>query len=157
MTRPKSQAGAPPAAFQFAVSLDGSLRDASCLFSEVSGITAEMDVEAVKEGGENRFVHRLPGPVKHPLLVLRHGVLPVPSPWVAWCRQVLEGGLAEPVKTSLIHVSLLDENGQPLRIWSFDKAFPVKWAVEPFQFSKNEIAIEKLELSYRFCTRDDQL
>jgi phage tail-like protein len=111
--------------------------------------------KTVKEGGENRFVHRLPAPVKHPLLVLRRGVLPMSSPWVAWCRDVLEGGPAAPVTTSLIHVSLLDENGQPLRVWSFDKAFPVKWEVEPFQSSKCEIAVEKLELSYQFCKRED--
>ena len=32
-----------------------------------------MEIETVVEGGENRFVHRLPKPVKHPNLVLKRG------------------------------------------------------------------------------------
>jgi phage tail-like protein len=67
---------------------------------------------------------------------------------------VLEGGLATPVAPKLLHVALLDEQGQPLRKWSFDHAWPVKWDVEAFGSRKNEVALEKIELSYRFSRRE---
>lgn len=144
----------PPVAFHFAVSFGIPGRDADCAFREVSGIAAEMDTETVVEGGENRFVYQLPKAVKHPRLVLKRGVAPFTSRLVTWCRDVLEGGLSYPVTTKLMRVSLLDEAGQGLRVWSFENAYPVKWEVEPFQSSKNEVAIEKVELAYQFSKRE---
>lgn len=144
----------PPVAFHFAVSFGIPAQDPDCAFSEVSGIEAEMETETVVEGGENRFVHQLPKAVKHPRLVLKRGVAPYTSRLVTWCRNVLEGGLATPIVPKLLHVALLDEKGLPLRMWSFDHAWPVKWDVEAFGSKKNEVALEKIELSYRYSQRE---
>ena len=113
-----------------------------------------METETVVEGGENRFVYQLPKAVKHPRLVLKRGVAPFNSRLVTWCRNVLEGGLSQPLVPKLVHVALLDESGQPLRLWSFENAYPVKWDVEPFNATKNEVALEKVELSYLFSKRE---
>lgn len=144
----------PPSAFYFSVSLGGGSADADASFREVSGIGPEMDTETVAEGGENRFVYQLPKSVKHPRLVLKRGVAPLSSALVAWCRDVLEGGLAQAVVPKLLQVSLLNQDGQPLRTWSFANAYPVKWEVEPFNSTKNEVAMEKIELSYLFSKRE---
>ncbi len=144
----------PPVAFHFRVSFGTATVDADCSFREVSGIAAEMETETVAEGGENRFVYTLPKAVKHPRLVLKRGVAPFTSRLVTWCRNVLEGGLGEPLSTKLLRVALLDENGQPLRLWSFEGAYPVKWDVEPFQSNKNEVALEKVELAYLNVQRE---
>lgn len=144
----------PAAAFYFRVSFGNAAPDADCSFSEVSGIAAEMETETVVEGGENRFVYTLPKTIKNPRLVLKRGVAPCISRFVTWCREVLEGGLGQPVTTQLIQVALMDESGQALRLWTFDGAFPVHWEVTPFQSSKNEVAIEKMELSYLNLKRE---
>ena len=154
MRAPPPPAGYPPVAFHFAVSFGTATRDADCSFREVSGLGPEMETETVVEGGENRFVYQLPKAVKHPRLVLKRGVAPFTSRLVTWCRDVLEGGLAWPVTTKLMHVALLDATGQPLRAWSFENAFPVKWEVDPFQSEKNDVAMEKVELSYLFSKRE---
>lgn len=144
----------PPVAFYFSVNLDTRMRDADCSFREVSGIAAEMDLESVVEGGENRFVHQLPKAVKHPRLVLKRGIAPLSSRLLKWCKAVLEGDLSQPLGTRQMWVSLLDAQGAPLRSWSFENVFPVKWEVEPFQSSKNEVALEKVELSYLLSKRE---
>lgn len=144
----------PPAAFYFTVSFGTAIRDADCSFREVSGIGAEMETETVVEGGENRFVYQLPKAVKHQRLVLKRGVAPFKSRLVTWCRNVLEGDLTHPFSTKLMHVHLLDEKGEPLRSWSFENAYPVKWDVEPFQSNKNEVALEKIELTYLYSKRE---
>ena len=152
---PSRQASAyPPSAFHFAVSFGTAARDADCSFREVSGISSDMETEAVVEGGENRYVLQLPKAVKHQRLVLKRGIAPFTSRLVTWCRDVLESGLGWPVTTKQINVALLDETGQPLRMWSFENAFPVKWEVEPFQSSKNEVALEKVELAYLMSKRE---
>jgi len=153
MSPPQANA-TPPSAFHFVVSIGSAPRDADCWFREVSGIAAELELESVVEGGENRFVHQLPKSVKHLRLVLKRGVAPSDSRLVSWCREVLEGGPGQPITTQLLRVSMLDETGQPLRTWSFADAFPVKWEVEPFNATKNEVAMEKVEISYLASKRE---
>src|SRR5690606_41130753 len=42
-------------------------------FQEVSGLTVSMEMETIKEGGENRFVHQLPVRSTYNALVLKRG------------------------------------------------------------------------------------
>lgn len=123
-------------------------------FQEVSGIGWQMVTEDVSEGGENRFVHKLPKRVKHQNLVLKGAVAQDDSPLVDWCRSVLEGEFIEAVTTMPVTVMLLDEERCPVRTWSFVDSYPVKWEVAPFVGSKNELAIETIELNYSTATRE---
>lgn len=145
--------GYPPAAFYFKVAFaaTGGMSDAS--FQEVSGISSELETETVEEGGENRFKYQLPKAVKHPNLVLKRGIAELDSPLVVWCKSVLEGGLLLPVEPMLVSVYLMNEEAVPIRGWSFSNAFPVKWEVEAFNSTKNEVAIEKIELGYNYSVR----
>ena len=149
-TRPQD----PPAAFYFTVTFGTQPQDADSSFREVSGIAPEMETEAVVEGGENRYVLALPKAVKHPKLVLKRGIAPNSSRLLMWCQAALEGGLNRPIFPKQIHLFLLDGLGRPLRAWSFDNAYPVKLEVEAFNSTKNEVALEKIELSYAFSTRE---
>lgn len=144
----------PLPAFYFNVGFNGVTSSIAGSFLEVSGMRSEMELEEVAEGGENRFVHQLPGRVKHPRLVLRRGIAPADSMLVRWCKAVLEGGLARPVVPKLVSVSLMGVDGEPLRAWSFADAYPVAWEVEPFNATKNEVAMDKVELAYALATRE---
>jgi phage tail-like protein len=138
----------PASAFHFTLRLDPAAGGGEAMFQEVSGIGTEMETEAVPEGGENRFVHALPKGLKHTRLVLRRGVAAIDSGLVKWWRQVLEGGLAQPVLTQQIEVHLVDQSGEALRRWEFTGAYPVKWSVGPFGSMKNEVIVESMELAY---------
>ena len=142
----------PPSAFYFSVGFPNTAAEDSS-FQDVTGIGSEMDTEDVVEGGENRFVHRLPKGVKHPKLVLKRGIAKMDSPLVGWCRSVLESGLAAPITPKEMTVYLLDENKDPIRSWSFANVYPVNWEVENFNSTKNEVAIESIELSYTTTSR----
>ncbi|WP_050478915.1 phage tail protein [Herbaspirillum rhizosphaerae] len=143
----------PPSAFHFKVAFAATLGLTDTSFQEVSGISAEVDTETVVEGGENRYVHTLPKGVKHPNLELKRGIAPLTSPLVIWCRSVFEMDFITPVVAQPIVVQLLDESKLPIRAWSFANAFPVKWEVENFNSTKNEVAIEKIVLSYTYSNR----
>ena len=143
-----------PVAFSFSVAFGGQPTGRDASFQSVGGIAAELETEAVAEGGENRFVHQLPRAAKAPRLTLERGVAPKESQLVQWCRKVLERGLVERVETQLVHLFLLDSEGQPLRAWSFANAYPVRWEVQPLSSTKNELALEKIELCYAYSKRD---
>jgi phage tail-like protein len=142
----------PPAAFAFKVAFIGSEDISDTSFQDVSGIKATIETETYKELGENGFEYQLPKPATYTNLVLKRGVASTNSPLVLWCKSIFENELSifEPME---IMVSLIDENKEPKRAWSFSNAFPVSWEVEAFNSSKNEVAIEKIELSYNFLTR----
>jgi phage tail-like protein len=143
----------PPAAFSFGV-MFGPLPGVDSSWREVSGIAPEMDTETYVEGGEGRYVLTLPKGVKHPRLVLKRGVASIDSLLLHWCKSVLEGGLSQSIATTMVHVFLLDAAGLRLRAWSFSDAWPVKLEVEGFNSTKNEVAIEKIELVYSYSKRE---
>ncbi|WP_085315874.1 phage tail protein [Derxia lacustris] len=143
----------PLPAFHFALSLSrgGASGDAS--FMEASGIGPEMQTETVIEGGENRFVHVLPGGFKHPRLVLKRGITRADTKFGADCWSLLSGGFANAVVPyKAIYLMLLDANATPVRTWSFENAYPVKWSVDPFGSTKNSVAVDSIEFSYTNVT-----
>lgn len=144
-----------PAAFYFTVSIGSGASAVDSSFQEVSGLELSMDVDELREGGENRFMHQLPIGVKQKRLTLKRGVAPMSSPLVSWCRSTLEGGLSVQIKLAPVTVKLLDAKANPLRTWSFTNAYPVRWEIDSFNSTKNEVALETIELAYQLVQRSD--
>ncbi len=149
----------PAPAFFFTVMVAGtgtalqlsSLVDAS--FQEASGLEAKIETESVTEGGENRFVHQLPGATKSPNLVLRRGYVTKPSFLSEWTAQTVGSTLNQPILTQTLVVMLLGSNRMPQVAWNFYRAWPVRWVTGPFDALKNEVLTEVLEFSYATVTR----
>ena len=147
-----------PVAFQFTVKpMNAAALAAASLtgssFKEVSGLEATIEKEDVIEGGENRFVHQLPKSISYSKLKLSRGVAAMDSYLVIWCKKIFDLGLAADMKCMDLSVSLLDEQGMPLRSWVVYNAWPISWQVEGFSSTKNEVAIEVIELSYSYFER----
>ncbi|MEI7926440.1 MAG: phage tail protein, partial [Chloroflexota bacterium] len=53
---------------QFIFSVDGL---SIGTFMEVRGLSVEVEVQSIEEGGQNEFSHRVPGRMKWPNLVLK--------------------------------------------------------------------------------------
>jgi len=140
----------PPTGFHFRVDFDGlgnAARDTG--FREVSGITASVSETTYEEGGENRFVHRLPERITYENLVLKRGVLKG-SELIGWFRDSMESYRFDPKS---VLVTLLNEEHEPLEAWNFINAYPVKWSVESFDAMSNEVAVETIELAFQYYRR----
>lgn len=124
-------------------------------FQEVSGLTAEMAVEEVVSGGENRFKYRLPGITTYPNLVLKRGIASEASPLIKWCQLTLDSGLAKPMIVKDISLNLLNENGDTCMSWDFVRAYPIKWSVSDLKAQESSILIETIELAYQYFTVND--
>ncbi len=143
----------PPSAFYFKVVLSSTLGLSDTSFKEVSGLTSKMDPEQIHEGGENRYKLQLPTVTTHSNLVMKRGIANRISPLVLWCKKVLEGDLSNPIEPMPVLVFLMNEKRLPARVWGITDAYPVKWDVEGFNSTKNDVAIETIEMAYNTCNR----
>lgn len=143
----------PPVSFYFRVVIQGSPKIPDTDFLEVSGLKVEMQVEELKEGGQNDFVHFVPKMVKHGNLVLKRALEPLDNSLETWIKDTLEGGFAKKIKPRNIVVYLMDAEGKALRCWWCSNAYPVKWEVNTFNAKANELAVETLELCYDLLER----
>jgi phage tail-like protein len=141
--------------FYFSMSIAGDSSDSDAAFQEASGLSAQLDVEDVVSGGENRFKYRLPTTMTYPNLVLKRGVATAPSSLVTWCKQTLDNGLAQPISCKNVLLSLLDKNGHTTMSWNFVKAYPVKWAINDLKSQESNILIETIELAYQYANVSD--
>ena len=148
----------PPAAFFFELTIldprgspwpsevDGS-------FQEISGIDRELEVQAVPEGGENRFAHQLPKRGRHPNLVLRRGIVPDTSELANWAEATIGADFTTPIQPRNLLVTLLSAQDK-LIVWTFTNAYPVKWSTAGFKAMDNSIAVETLEMAYASVKRE---
>lgn len=135
-----------PVGFYFMLSFKGE--DAA--FQEVSGISKELGIEEVVSGGENRFKYRLPTTSSSQNLVLKRALIPGGSSLIDWCVRCIGGGLAGAIQTNDVSVSLLDASGDVLVMWTFHKAYPIKYAVSDLKSQDNALVIESIELAYTY-------
>ena len=135
-----------PLGFYFMLSLKGE--DAA--FQEVAGISKGLGIEEVVSGGENRFKYRLPTTASSQNLVLKRALVPGGSSLVDWCITCIDGGLGSAVQTNDVSVSLLDASGDVLVMWTFHKAYPIKYSVSDLKSQENAIVIESIELAYTY-------
>lgn len=141
----------PPVGFLFKVEfigLDG-VTENDVRFQSVAGITMDIGTEDLHEGGENRFVHKLPQSAKYPNLVLKRGML-TNSGLIKWFEDAVQNFNFKPIT---VQVSLMNEKIEPLVNWKFVNAYPVKWEISSLDSSKNEVVVDSIEIAYQYFTR----
>lgn len=119
-------------------------------FTEAQGLSVDIEVEELKEGGQNGFVHKLPGRMSWPNLVLKRGVTETDN-LLAWLNRSSGDGFAgagNKLKRNTLAVTLVSADGRALRSWNFEGAFPVKWNGPTFAVSSDELAVEELEIAH---------
>ncbi len=140
----------PPWGFYYKVEFSISNSKNDVRFQAVSGLSVEYEYEEYKEGGENRFVHKLPVRTKYADLVLKRGMLTDPQAGILkWCLAAFRDRDFEPADIDII---LMNEEGSALRTWNVVRALPKKWLISDLNANENSIVIETLELTYQCFT-----
>ncbi len=139
----------PPTSFSFLVS-GASFEGIDSRFQSVSGLSTEIPTEDYAEGGENRFTHAFPLRPKYPNLVLKRGLV-VNSGLVHWCRNAMERFEFEP-RDLIITLTGGSDSTASSMVWNVVGAYPVKWEVSEFNAEESKLAIETIELKYRYFT-----
>jgi len=111
-------------------------------FRECTGLSVEREILEYTEGGNNDFVHKLPGRVKFPNLVLKRGITDQKK-LLKW----LWDTRTNPTLAT-VTVTLVDSTGKDARIWAFENAYPVKWAGPNLNAGSDSAATETLEIAH---------
>ncbi len=134
----------PAFCFRVTISITGC-SDGKAYFKSVGGLKYETEVQDYRAGGVNHSTYKLVGATKWPNLVLKRGFTGDKSlfDWrEAWLKP-------SGTKTrATITIEALDTQLNPVTTWTFQEGFPVKWEMSEFDASKNEIAIETLEIAH---------
>ncbi len=132
----------PLPVFCFHVQLPGYGNEA--FFKSVSGLRYETEIVPVKEGGQNLTTYQLVGSVKWSNIVLKQGFTK-DSGLLKWRKEWTEprGGKRIDGTITQLNTAL-----KPRASWTFKRGWPVKWEVSEFDASKNELAIETLEIAH---------
>ncbi|WP_062057013.1 phage tail protein [Aquimarina longa] len=118
-------------------------------FQSVAGLDVQIEKETLKEGGENRFEHTIPGRRKYSPLTLKRGIVrPSKSGLTTWCKEAFNDLKITPIQT--VNVELLNENHNILIQWRLSHVWPVSWKVGELNAEKGEVLIETLELNYNY-------
>jgi phage tail-like protein len=119
-------------------------------FTEVTGLTVDVEVEKIREGGQNQFVHQLPGRMIWPNIVLKRGIVDDDNLFDWFSKSSGDGFAAERNSLSMLHgaITLTTNHGERLRAWSIDRAFPVRWVGPVFAVESAEVPTEELELAH---------
>src|ERR1051326_3461772 len=92
-------------------------------WEKCDGLSVEYDMHDHHEGGQNMFVHRLPGRVKYQNIRLTRPIDASSSEITAWMASValrLIPGTAE--------IAVLDGSGSQVASWFVAGVFPVRWS-----------------------------
>ena len=94
------------------------------VFRSVTGLEVGFDVHEYTEGGNNDFVHRLPGRMHYPNLVLSWGFVHDES-LLKWFLQTQTQAQREEIKLTL--TASAGQISRNARTFTFTDAFPVHW------------------------------
>ncbi|HEY4150641.1 MAG TPA: phage tail protein [Chitinophagaceae bacterium] len=148
----------PPTGFHFKVvfsGVSGMDIDNEQRFQEVSGLSVEVETDELREGGENRFVYKLPKRAKYPNLVLKRGML-TGSAFLDWFKSAMSTYFTVVLyefKPADLMITLMDQADNPVAIWNIVQAYPLKWSCSDLNASENTVVVETMELAYQYFER----
>lgn len=124
----------------------------SASFQEVSGLSWEMDINAVDNSGNGLLT---PGCVRYGALILKRPLGMQSDSFTKWLDDCQKYGSAskksddaKALKTYDVVIHLLNESSDPIASWKCTNAFPKKWSLSMLDSLKSELATETIELAY---------
>lgn len=139
--------GEPPISGRFLLEVDGVEIG---VFSEVSGLQLNVSVDEYSEGGQNGYVHKLPGRMTWPNLVFRRGVTDSDALF-AWVQKTSGEGFAangNKLTRSTGAVTVVSSDNKRLRSWNLDGVFPVRWTGPKLTVTQAVALEEELEVAH---------
>ncbi len=119
-------------------------------FREVTGLRLDVSVEEYVEGGQNAYVHQLPGVMRWPNLVFTRGLVQSDALF-AWTQQSSGEGFAgndNKLTRATGAVTVINHQGERLRSWEIQGVFAVSWSGPQLAADSDEPLSETLEVAH---------
>mgnify|MGYP001453232496 CR=1 FL=1 len=118
-------------------------------FTQCSGLGVRVEAIKYREGGTSQVVHRLPGRVEYPDIVLKYGMTNSRDLWL-WLETAIKGT----VQRRNVSIVVLAQDGVTEAVrFNLINAWPSAWTGAPLDALSNEVAIEELTLVYEQLER----
>lgn len=134
--------------FRFLISANGTSLG---VFTECTLPVIEWELEEVKEGGQNGYVHQLPGRRKSARLTLKNGV--GSSELMDWFWKMLEDKIDRRKLT--IQLLATQDKSSAVMTLNIENAYPVKWSGPTLKADDNNIAIQSVEFVCGLITKEN--
>jgi phage tail-like protein len=112
-------------------------------FSKCSGLKATYAVKTYEEGGQNNFVHQLPGRLSYENITLVRNVSEESLALAGWFASFQAA-----VKRSTGRVTVMDAAGSEVVTWNLMGVFPVSWSADGVDASGNGVLLETLVIAH---------
>jgi len=119
-------------------------------FTACDGIGCEVVIEQREEGGNNAFVHQLPGRVKYSNVKLTRAVGPDTAKIANWFA-LLAANDSDTIDVKgrpTAHIVAMTAAGTPVWTWVLMGVVPVRWTGPSFSVDTAKVSLETLELAH---------
>lgn len=113
------------------------------VFSSCEGLGIEVVVEQREEGGNNGFVHQLPGRMKYSNVKLTRPIDKDTVKVAEWFAKM--NGV---VKRQTAKIEVQSPDGRQVAHWTLDGVIPVKWSGPQMNVETAKVAMETLEIAH---------
>jgi phage tail-like protein len=124
----------------FRVEIDGRRLG---LWNSFEGLGWETSIETREEGGNNFFVHQLPGRLKYTNIKFSRPLGRDSSLVADWLASMASG-----VKRTTGHITAMGPDNTEIVTWVLNGVVPVRWTGPSFNVETLKVATETLELAY---------
>jgi phage tail-like protein len=129
----------PGLGLRFQVTIDGQVNLGN--WQKCDGLMVEYDIHEYREGGQNGYVHRIPGRAKYQNIKLTRPVDSTSITVAAWVASVQAR-----VTRGTAHIAVLDPTGSTVAAWDLAGVYPARWTGPSLDVVGSQIAMETLEL-----------
>jgi phage tail-like protein len=114
-------------------------------FSEVTGLNIENELIEYRDGSSPEYHKiKMPGLQKYGNVTLKRGMFDGDNEFYEWLNTV---SLSK-IERRDVHISLLNENHEPVWMWRLKNAWPTKVTAPDLKSDANEVAVETIELAH---------
>lgn len=112
-------------------------------FTSCDGLGCEVVIEQREEGGNQQFVHQLPGRLKYTNVKLTRPINGDTEKVAKWFA-----GMAGDVKRTGAEIVAMTQEGKKVAAWALLGVIPVRWTGPQFGVDSAKVATETLELAH---------
>jgi phage tail-like protein len=125
----------------FQVTIDGQDLGA---FTSCEGLSFEIDVESREEGGNNGFVHQLPGRIRYQNITLTRPINADSQKLANWFA-TMRGRIR---RTNAVIAALTSDGREQIASWSLEGVIPVRWSGPTLSAEDVRVATETFEIAH---------
>lgn len=135
----------PAVTVGFSVEVDGQ---SIGVFTSIEGLSFEIKLDPVTEGGNNGFIHQLPSRVTYQNVKLKRPVNKDSQTIVNWFNKLIREMNSGKATRSTMKITAKNTAGDDVATWNLQGVIPVKWQGPGLNTDSAKQAEETLELAH---------